>query len=138
MSRENVEVVRRLYEAAASRDRSALLAIYDTEVEWDGSRSRWAEVLSGAPTWRGHDQLQTFFRAYYEMWENLEDDLLELIDVGDHVISVVTTRGRGRSSGVEVEWEGQAGLWTIRDGKVVRVVWFPSREEALEAVELRE
>jgi hypothetical protein len=29
-------------------------------------------------------------------------------------------------------------VWTIRNEKVVRVVWFPSREEALEAVGLGE
>jgi ketosteroid isomerase-like protein len=72
------------------------------------------------------------------MWEGFEDDLEELIDAGDHVISVVTSRGRGRASGVEVEWAGNAGVWTIRNGKVVRVVWFSSRKDALEAVGLSE
>lgn len=37
-------------------------------------------------------------------------------------------------SGAEVALTQMAGVWTIRDGKVVRVVWFASREEALEAV----
>jgi len=31
-----------------------------------------------------------------------------------------------------------AGVWTIRDGKVVQVVWFPGREEALGAAGLSE
>jgi ketosteroid isomerase-like protein len=35
--------------------------------------------------------------------------------------------------GIEVEPRDNAGLWTIRDGKVARVRWFPTREEALEA-----
>jgi ketosteroid isomerase-like protein len=30
------------------------------------------------------------------------------------------------------------GVWTIRDGKVCRVVWYPTRAEALEAVGLSE
>jgi ketosteroid isomerase-like protein len=67
------------------------------------------------------------------MWESFEDDLQELIDAGDQVVSVVTSRGRGRASGVDVEWPGNAGVWTIRDGKVVQVVWFSTRDEALEA-----
>jgi hypothetical protein len=29
-------------------------------------------------------------------------------------------------------------VWTIQDGKVIRVVWFPSREDALVAVGLSE
>jgi ketosteroid isomerase-like protein len=72
------------------------------------------------------------------MWENLEDNIEELIDAGDDVISIVTTRARGRASGVEVEWKDNAGVWTIRDGKVIRVVWLPTRAEALEAAGLSE
>ena len=29
-------------------------------------------------------------------------------------------------------------VWTLREGKVARVVWLPTREEALEAAGLRE
>jgi hypothetical protein len=39
---------------------------------------------------------------------------------------------------VDVEWTHNAGVWTIRDGRIVRVAWFGSVEEALEAVGLRE
>jgi ketosteroid isomerase-like protein len=138
MSRENVEIVRRVYDAAAQRDSATVFSLYDPEVEWDGSRSRWAEVMPGEAQWRGHEALRSFFGRYYEIWESFEDDLQELIDAGDQVISVVNSRGRGRASGLDVEWAGNAGVWTIRDGKVVRVVWFPSRNEALEAVGLRE
>ena len=138
MSRENVEIVRRVYDAAARRDSAVVFSLYDPDVEWDGSRSRWAEVMPGEGRWRGHEGLRSFFRRYYEMWEAFEDDVQELIDAGDQVISVVNSRGRGRASGLDVEWAGNAGVWTLREGKVVRVVWFPSRDEALEAVGLRE
>ena len=138
MSRENVEIVRRVYDAVARRDTEGVLALYHPDVEWDGSRVRWAEVLPETAQFRGHEELQKFFRMYYEMWESFEDDVQELIDSGDNVVSVVTSRGRGRASGVDVEWEGNSGVWTIRDGKVIRVVWFPSREEAFEAVGLSE
>ena len=134
MSQENVETVRRLFDAVAQRDKATILSIYDPNFEWDGSRSRWGEVLPGEARFRGHDGMRRFFRQYYETWENLEDEIQELIDAGDDVVSVVNTRGRGRMSGLDVEWAGNAGVWTIRDGKVVRVVWFPNRTEALEAV----
>jgi ketosteroid isomerase-like protein len=134
MPQENVEIVRRVYDAAARRDAATVLALYDPDIQWDGSRSRWAEVLPGRQIWRGHAELRATFRAYYEAWDDLEDTLEELIDAGDRVISVTNTRARGRSSGVEVEWNGQAGVWTIREGRVIQVTWFPTREEALEAV----
>ena len=35
MSAENVELVRRLYEAVASRDSETVLSIYHPNVEWD-------------------------------------------------------------------------------------------------------
>lgn len=138
MAGENVEVVRRIYEASAARDTDQVLSLYDPEVEWDGSRHRWAEVMDGEPRFRGHEQLRRFFRRYHEMWETFEYDIEELIDAGEDVISVVTARGRGRSSGVEVEWAEQVGVWTIRNGRVVSVVWLPTRQDALDAVGLRE
>ena len=136
MSEENVEIVRRLYAAAARRDTDAVLSIYDSDVEWDGSRSRWGEVFTGEARIRGHDALRRLFRQYYEMWENLEDEVTELIDAGDTVVSVVNTRARGRASGLEVNWAGNSGVWTLRAGKVVRVVWFSNRADALEAAGL--
>jgi ketosteroid isomerase-like protein len=139
MSEENVEIVRRLFDAVACRDTESVLALYDPDVEWVGSRHRWTEVLgSTQANWRGHEGLRRWSREYYEIWEYLEDEIEELIDAGEHVVSVVTTRARGRGSGVEVEWKRNAGVWTIREGKIVRVVWFPTREEALEAAGLRE
>ena len=87
---------------------------------------------------RGREQLQGFFREYHEAWDKLDDTYDELIDAGEHVISVATVRGRGRVSMVEMELSDQAGVWTIRDDKIVRVVWFPSRAEALEAAGLPE
>jgi ketosteroid isomerase-like protein len=138
MSQENVEIVRKLFEAVARRDSATVFSLYDVNVEWDGSRHRWAEVMRGESAFQGHEALRKWSRSYYEMWENLEDNIEELIDAGDDVISIVTTRARGRGSGVEVEWKQNAGVWTVREGKIARVVWFPSRDEAREAAGLSE
>jgi ketosteroid isomerase-like protein len=138
MSEENVEIVRRLFAAVARRDTETVLSIYDPEVEWDGTRHRWAEVIGGDSAFHGHDGIREWARQYYETWENLEDTVEELIDAGDQVVSIVTTRARGRGSGVEVEWKDNAGIWTLRDGRVIRVVWLPTRAEALEAAGLSE
>jgi len=138
VSQENVEIVRRLFDAVAGRDAATVLALYDRDLEWDGSRSRWSELLQAGVSFRGHEGLRRFSRAYYEMWESFHDEIQELIDAGDHVVSVVTTRGRGRTSGIDVEWRGNAGVWTIREGKIVKVAWFSTRSEALKAVGLEE
>src|SRR5688500_11610348 len=122
MSQENVDVVRRVYDAAGRRDADEVLALYDPEVELDSSRLSIVDSV-GVDTdiYRGHDGLRRFFRNWHEAWDNVEYDFDELIDAGgDHVVSVVTRHGRGRASGAEVRLP-VALLWTVREGKVVRV-----------------
>jgi uncharacterized protein len=134
MSQQNVEIVRRVYEAAARRDAESVLALYDPEVELDNSR---LEVAGWDEVYRGHEGLRRFFRQWHEAWDEIEYDFDELIDAGDQVISVVSRRGRGRASGAQVELH-VALVWTLREGRVVRVVWYPTRKEALEAAGLSE
>jgi ketosteroid isomerase-like protein len=132
MSQENVELVRRVYDAAARRDTAAVLALYDESVELDNSR-----LMVGGGVYRGHDGLRRAFREWHEAWEHVEYDYDELIDAGEHVISLVTRHGQGRASGIAVEMP-LALVWIIRDGKVVRVVWYQTRADALEAVRAAE
>ena len=135
MSRENVEVIRRLYDAIARRDSEAVLDLYDPDVEWDMSGYPYGEMMTRRS--RGHEALRAFWRDLYEAWEAYDHDVQELIDAGDHVVSIVTDRGRGRASGAEVRINAY-GVWTIRDNKIIRSMWFRSRAEALEAAGLRE
>jgi ketosteroid isomerase-like protein len=120
MSKENVEIVRRVYEAAARRDAVTVLALYDREVELGPSRLGIGGSAVGiAGVYHGHEGLRSFFREWHEAWEHIEYDFEELIDgEGEHVISVVTRRARGRASGAEVE-RPFALVWTLRNGKVV-------------------
>jgi ketosteroid isomerase-like protein len=78
------------------------------------------------------------FQSWYEAWDDLIDVCDEIVDAGDYVVSVSTMRARGRISGAEVTSRRYSGVWTIDDGRVTRVVWFATREEALEAAGLRD
>jgi ketosteroid isomerase-like protein len=133
VSEHNVEIVRGIYAAAARRDSAAVLAAYHPDVELDASRIALGGLI-GHPVRHGHDGARSFFRDIHEAWDSLEYDLAELIDAGaERVVSVVTRHGRGRSSGIEVGIT-VALVWTLDAGKVVRIVWFPTREAALEAL----
>jgi ketosteroid isomerase-like protein len=134
VSREDVEIVRRVYEAVACRDAAAVLDLYARDVEVDTSRLP-ESGLGGLRHARGHEGLRGLTQHWAEAWESFEDHCEELIDAGDHVVAVVTRRGRGRTSGAETSTP-RGGVWTIRAGKVVRVVWFPSVEEARAAAGL--
>ena len=131
MSRENVELVRRIFEASERHDAEAVLELYHPDVEWDASRTQ-PGIGDFADLYRGRDGVRRFFREWREAWASDEYEYDELIDTGDAVVSVVTQRGRGQASGLEVA-RTLVGVWTVRDGVVVRAVWFPTREEALRA-----
>jgi ketosteroid isomerase-like protein len=137
MSQENVEIIRRMYDAAASRDSPTVLEIYDPAVEVDMSQAPCRDVIGGR-VYHGHDGLRAFYRQWNDAWETVESELEELIDAGDRVISIETTRARGRASGATVELH-ECGIWTLRGGRIVRVDWLDAtREEVLEAAGLRE
>ena len=135
MSRENLEVVRRIYEAVASRDRARILTLYDEGVEIDFAPGTLADHIGGT-VWTGHEGLRSFDRELREAFEDFETTYEELIDAGEFVVSVSRYRARGRASGVEVDGPLQFGVWSIRRGKVTRAAWYSTRTEALEAAGL--
>jgi ketosteroid isomerase-like protein len=122
MSRENVEIVRRLYDAVAGRDTATVLALYDPDVEWDFTRHPFGPLLGGV-VYRGHEGLRRFFGEMHEVWKGVEWELEQVFDAGEHVVTVVNQRVRGRTSGAKTEGSAVA-VWTISKRMVVRVVWF--------------
>lgn len=100
MSRENVETVRRVFDAGARRDTAALLALYDPEVEMDVSRSPYADFVSQGRH-HGLEAVRAAFRNWYDAFENVETDVDELIDAGragdfGHHLPRERERDRGR------------------------------------------
>src|SRR4051812_26664118 len=120
MSQENLEIVRRILDAANRRDTASALDLYDPALVWDHTRGPMRDVMGGQRVYHGHEGLRHWFRDFYEVWTQVEAHIVELIDVGDQVLSVIDYRARGRASGAEVEIPRMAGLWTVRTGKVVR------------------
>jgi len=138
MSEENVEVVRRVYDAVARRDTAGVLSLYDPEVELVFLSGTLADHMGHRGVYRGHAGLRTFNRDLRDTFETIETNYEELIDAGNHIVSVSRYRARGRESGVEVAGPLQFLVWTLHQGKIVRVVWFATRTEALEAAGLSE
>ncbi len=137
MSQESVEIVRQLYDAVARRDSSAVLALYDPAVEIDSTHESIGAISVGATVYHGHDGLRRWSKQWHEPWGEVDYTIDDLIDAGDQVVCVVTFRARGQTSGAEVAGQ-RAAVWTIRQGKILRVVWCSTREEALAAVGLSE
>ena len=70
-------------------------------------------------------------------FENYGVEAVECVDVRSSVYLHLRMRGRGKGSGVETEID-QWMVWLFFQGKVVRVTYFPTRAEALQAAGLRE
>ncbi|MGA8805580.1 MAG: nuclear transport factor 2 family protein [Solirubrobacterales bacterium] len=146
MSKENVEVVRRIVDAHQRGDFASVFAAYDPAIEWhtgsvgaqwsgDSRAAQWSDF---EPVYHGHEGVRTFWRTWFAAWETVDFQYEEFIDAGDQVLCILSQRMRGRTSGVELEWSSYAQVWTIREGKVIRVEFFANREEALEAAGLSE
>jgi ketosteroid isomerase-like protein len=140
MSQENVEIVRQLYEAVARRDRDTVLSIYHPDVEWDHTHNlELAGLMGGQTVYNGHEGVRRWSREFYEAWDSVEADLVDLIDAGeDQVIVVLNYRCRGLASGAEVQFTRMAGVMTFRDRQIVKAEWFKERAAALEAAGVSE
>jgi ketosteroid isomerase-like protein len=132
MSQENVEGVRRAFEAFRRGDWEAFLRDVDPDIEF-------VELPAfGTKTYHGHEGLRGAVNWWSSQWDDFHTELTQLIDANDdQVVHVVRNQGRGKLSGVEVADE-VAFLTTIRDGKATRIEMFRSVSEALEASGLRE
>ena len=134
MSQENVELVRRFEKSWARRDLDAALECVHDDLEFDWSDSMGPFV----GTYRGRDGLTRFWTEMLEAWEHFSPEIQEVFDCGpQRLITLDVVRARGKGSGIDMEARG-AMLWTVREGKIVRVKMFQSKEEALEAVGLSE
>jgi ketosteroid isomerase-like protein len=131
MSEENVEIVRRVYDAYLSGHFDAALAMIDPEVEWDGS------IRPEGKIYRGHGGVIEALRTWTGTWEAFRLDVEEIIDAGDQVIVVEQQSGRGKGSGLPVRQQNFS-VFTLRDGRIIRVVFARNRDEALEAAGLKE
>ena len=138
MSEKNLEVVRQVYDAVARRDAESVLARSDPDVEVRFSPGTLADRIGEAGSFHGHEGLRAFDRELRQAFEDFETNYEELIDAGDRVVSVSRYRATGRRSGIEIDGPPQFGIWTLQEGRVVRVDWFDSRAEALEAAGLSE
>lgn len=133
MPKGNVEIVRRANAAFNSGDMERILALMDPEFE-----TAVGPELSPEPdTYRGHDGIRRYFDSFRDAMDQIRFDPASFREVGASVVVAVRLSAKGRSTGILVEQHlGQ--VWTIRDGKALRVRSYGSYPEALEAAGLQE
>jgi uncharacterized protein len=135
MSQENVDAMRKVYEAMARGDFWAARDVFDPEIAWEWSAS--LSGLTGVDTYRGIEGVEAATRDFFEAWDWFWQEAEEFVEAGDDVLVLTTMHGRLKGSDREIESKA-AELWTFRNGKAIRHRSFDSRGEALKAVGLRE
>jgi len=128
----NVEIARRGFLALERGGVDAAAKFWHPEISW--------RAIEGAPDDVGEMHGIEAARRYVEDWFDTFDDFRsepeELIAVGDdQVVAVVHISGRAKTSGIETELR-YASVSTVRDGKIVRVREYATKDEAFQAVGL--
>src|SRR5436190_8414545 len=132
MSQENVEAIRRAYDAGyAERSVEKVLDAVDESFVWH-QRAEWP----GRPLYRIEDMP--------ELWADLDDTYTEFSLVpadfapfGEYVVVTVRLSARMRASDARIEGT-HYHVWHFRDGKANEAWNYSTRAEALEAGGLRE
>jgi ketosteroid isomerase-like protein len=136
VSQENVEVVREAIDlvtrASRGDQRPRLFDLLSPDLEIDMSRR-----VFNPDIYRGHAGLRRLFQETQEVWEEFSVVPERFIDAGERAVVIETLRGRGRTSGLEIE-NRSAVIWTVQEGQVIRMEMGLDPEEALASVRLAE
>jgi uncharacterized protein len=134
MSQENMEIVRRFYEAWNRSDEETQTEAFAPEIEF--RTAGLASPVGLDAVYYGHAGLRKFTQEFRESWEQLFADPERIVERGEQVVVLVRLRGKGRD-GIEVE-RPFAHVWTMRGGRAVRIDGFADQQKALEAAGLSE
>lgn len=133
MSEENVELIRRGFEAFASGDLEYVIDLADPEIEWGAAI---APIL-GVGAVRGKEGVRRFLTEDLAAgFDDFHAEALSLEDFGDAVLAHTRYSARGASSGVDIDQT----FWTVyvlRSGKLTWMRDFQDRAEALTAAKER-
>ena len=98
----------------------------------------WFPALPGAVEgdgYRGREGIEMYFEEISNTWEELRVIGGEFRDLGDRVVVLGRTEGRGKGSGVQVD-SPIGVIYAFRDGKMSRVLAYLDHGEAVRAAGL--
>ena len=136
MSRENVEIVRRGYEALNAGDIEGMFRLCDPKLEVHLARDAGTVLgLDFSETYHGVEGFMRFLGRLAAAWESVRWEPEDYVDADDDVVVLIRMVATGKESGIDIE-QPMAHLCTLRDGKLVRHETFWERAAALEAAGL--
>ena len=128
MAEDDVELTRLAFQALAEGGVEAMLPYVD-----EGFEMYTPPNLAAEPdTYRGHDGVRRWFDTFYEAMDEVRIEPQEIMPAGDRVAMRFRMVARGRTTGLEMVQEA-AAISTVAGGKVTRLEFFPTLDEAREA-----
>ncbi|MFL5819432.1 MAG: nuclear transport factor 2 family protein [Solirubrobacteraceae bacterium] len=128
---ESVEVVRAIYDAYNRGDADGIVEVTDPEICIEDHG-----VIDGA-SYRGRSGVLEFLAFQSESFREQHVELEELVGVGGALLAVIHLSAEGSASGAPVGGRF-AHVWELEEGLIRRLGIYSNKEEALEAVGLRE
>jgi uncharacterized protein len=120
---QDLELLRGAWAAFAAGDLEAATAALDPEVRWYAADEPDADGTC-------HNRGEALAFLERARADGVSAELLELREVGDRIVSIIQTH-------VPPDWGEQPSphgeVVTVRDGKVVEMVVYPTVDEALQA-----
>jgi len=127
---ENLALVQQFVDAFNRRDVDWMAERATPDAELD----EWP-TAPGAASYRGPDGVREAMNNWFEVWEWMKVEVVDVMEVDDRVLVTLDQRAKGKGSEAEVEIRSH-NVYTIRDGKVSRMQLFTERQAALEAAGL--
>jgi uncharacterized protein len=116
------------YESLNESDIDAAMGALAEDAEWHES-----EVLPDTGVYRGRDAIHAFLTDFLGHWERFHQTVEEVRQEGHRVLVMIHLEATGKGSAADVDAR-YAHLWTVSEGRGVRVDAFYDRDEALAAL----
>lgn len=114
----------RVYAAVNARDREAIEALSAPDIV----------VATTVEAYSGPEALLEWMDEGDDAFDDFTVELLEVEVLGGRVVASMCQRGRGKASGAEVA-DHITHVWTLRDGRAIRLQSFAHRDEAVRYAE---
>lgn len=125
----NADLVKPIYAEWGRGNWRPRFDIYDPHMEWG-----WSDEFPDlGGVFEDKRDPNPRLHSWLSGWEGWRAEAEEYLEFGDQVVVLASYHGRGKGSGVEINQQG-AHVFKLRDGKIVRMEIFASRERALESV----
>jgi uncharacterized protein len=140
MSKENVEIVRSLYETgmlvtAGPAEIERIFRDYPVDEQFELRLP--PDYPEGEPVFRGRAGMAQVLAMLRDTWSEWRQEPERFLDAGDRVVVFLRIVAEGGASGVPIEFE-TTHVWTVRTGRATSMHAYRDRSEALEAAGLRE